>query len=50
MFRLRFWVPLAACWAAALGALSLHPALWALFILLVGLFVIWQVRNWSSDQ
>ena len=48
--RLRFWLPLAACWASAVGALYLHPGLWGLFGLLLGLFVLWQARAPRSPQ
>jgi len=48
--RLRFWLPVGACWAAAVGALYLHPVFWALFTLLLGALIVWRVRGWSPDQ
>ena len=47
--RLRFWFPVAVCWGAALGALYLHPAFWALFGLALAFFALRQVRDWSSE-
>ena len=47
--RMRFWAPVSACWGAALGALYVHPGLWALFGVLLVVSVVWNVRAWSRE-
>lgn len=46
--RLRFVVSIAVCWVAALVALYIHAAFWALFGMLVVLLVAREVRGWRS--
>ena len=40
-------LPLAACWLAAMGALFVHPGLWALFAILVAYFAY---RSWTRPM
>jgi hypothetical protein len=44
------WLSLAAAWGAALAALYLHPALWALFALVLGALVYERARAWRSGR
>ncbi len=37
-------IPVAGCWVAAMAALFVHPAIWALFAMLVALFAY---RSWT---
>lgn len=46
--RFRFWLPVLAAWGAALGALYLHPAFWALFAALVAVMIYERVRAWRA--
>jgi cytochrome c biogenesis factor len=48
MKRLRLWPEIAATWGSALGALYLHVALWALFAVLLMVFVTYEVRSWKA--
>ncbi len=49
MERLRLWPEIAATWGAALGALYLHVALWALFAVLLVVFITYEVRSWKAQ-
>ena len=42
--RLRVWFSVMSAWAAAIGALYLHPGLWALFAVLLALFLYLTLR------
>jgi hypothetical protein len=46
---MRLWPAIASTWAAATGALYLHPALWALFAVLLVVFVVREVKRWKAD-
>ena len=43
--RLRIWFSAMSAWAAAIGALYVHPGLWALFAVLLVLFLYVSLRG-----
>lgn len=47
--RLRVWVSFMSAWAAAIGALYLHPGLWALFAVLLALFLYVSLRASATE-
>ena len=44
--RSHILLPVVVCWLAAMGALFLHPALWALFAVLA---IFFAYRSWTRD-
>ena len=47
--RLRVWFSAMSAWAAAIGALYLHPGLWALFVVLLALFLYVSLRAGAAE-
>ena len=45
---MRLWLPAIICWAAALGALYVHPGLWAIFAIVLAAFIYAYTKSWRA--